>query len=612
MSDNNYGQQGWAPGAPTAYGQQAGGYGQGGPQLPGFGQPEAPRESAPEPETPGQQAAPGSNGAAPASAPVNQGAKAIWKFSLRELILIGVGVLLIIFSFLPLTHGAYYSPIWGYGLSAGVAALAMIAATVLLFLRRLVAPMRNFRIGSLSIDQFASVAFSAYAIVFWGAAFGAFAMAATYGGFAGIGVSWTVWIHLILTLAGVFFTVLAPFVPPFRADFDQREEAPATRAARPAPVLVEAPKRPKPQPAPQGQWPQGYGQPGGPQQFGHPAPGQPVPGQPNPYAAQQPGAFGPQSPYGYAPYGQPPAEGQHPGAVAPQPTAPGQQPVAAPYAQQPGAQNPYTQSPVPAPSGAPADDAASVIDQVPADGDAQNAYAPAVDETAGSPSTTEGDERQTSDEALSALEHSAAGADYGTGFDGADGAETAPAYRRSGAEDLPAVAEETPEPGVDAVDAIDEDTVLRVPSNDETETAASGEPAETADVDGAQTEEAPSAEPEGEPDSVAVDASDAAVAEPSVDERPAPEADPVSSASETAASEQQPSDPSVLPVTNNQPFWALVPVERDVVDATGAPLFRIGPTAWALVLEERGSVYVVRHDDGRTGYLHDTTGVTRG
>ena len=65
-------------------------------------------------------------------------------------------------------------------------------------------------------------------------------------------------------------------------------------------------------------------------------------------------------------------------------------------------------------------------------------------------------------------------------------------------------------------------------------------------------------------------------------------------------------------MTSSQPFWALAPTERDVVDETGAPLFRIGPTAWALVLEERGDVYVVRHDDGRVGFLLDTADVTRG
>ncbi|GAA5036928.1 hypothetical protein ACFQRL_13745 [Microbacterium fluvii] len=61
-----------------------------------------------------------------------------------------------------------------------------------------------------------------------------------------------------------------------------------------------------------------------------------------------------------------------------------------------------------------------------------------------------------------------------------------------------------------------------------------------------------------------------------------------------------------------QAFWALVPEERDVVDDLGIPLFRIAPTAWALVIEDRGEVFVVRHEDGRVGYLHDTTDVTRG
>lgn len=76
---------------------------------------------------------------------------------------------------------------------------------------------------------------------------------------------------------------------------------------------------------------------------------------------------------------------------------------------------------------------------------------------------------------------------------------------------------------------------------------------------------------------------------------------------ETAAYEQ----PAAAP-TQHQAFWALVPEERDVVDEIGIPVFRIGPTAWALVIEDRGDTFVVRHEDGRIGYLHDVTGVTRG
>ena len=67
------------------------------------------------------------------------------------------------------------------------------------------------------------------------------------------------------------------------------------------------------------------------------------------------------------------------------------------------------------------------------------------------------------------------------------------------------------------------------------------------------------------------------------------------------------------PTPASRPFWALVPVERDVVDErTGALLFRIGPTAWALVIADRGSSFVVQHEDGRVGVLYDVSGVTRG
>lgn len=62
----------------------------------------------------------------------------------------------------------------------------------------------------------------------------------------------------------------------------------------------------------------------------------------------------------------------------------------------------------------------------------------------------------------------------------------------------------------------------------------------------------------------------------------------------------------------HQAFWALSPVERDVVDEDGSPLFTVGPTAWALVIEDRGSSFVVRHEDGRIGTLNDISGITRG
>jgi hypothetical protein len=61
-----------------------------------------------------------------------------------------------------------------------------------------------------------------------------------------------------------------------------------------------------------------------------------------------------------------------------------------------------------------------------------------------------------------------------------------------------------------------------------------------------------------------------------------------------------------------QPFWVLAGTERDVHDEHGQPVFRIGPTAWVLVIEDRDGAYVVRHDDGRIGYLHDISDTTKG
>ena len=91
------------------------------------------------------------------------------------------------------------------------------------------------------------------------------------------------------------------------------------------------------------------------------------------------------------------------------------------------------------------------------------------------------------------------------------------------------------------------------------------------------------------------------------------------SSDESAASAVDPDDAVDLDATNPrgqapaaQPFWILAPTERDVHDERGETLFRIGPDAWALVIEDRGGAYVVRHDDGRIGYLHELADIAKG
>jgi hypothetical protein len=71
-------------------------------------------------------------------------------------------------------------------------------------------------------------------------------------------------------------------------------------------------------------------------------------------------------------------------------------------------------------------------------------------------------------------------------------------------------------------------------------------------------------------------------------------------------------EPAEAEPVRQQAFWVLAPEERDVVDESGTPIFRIGPSAWALAVEDRGESLVIRDEDRRIGYLHDLTGVTRG
>ena len=109
-----------------------------------------------------------------------------------------------------------------------------------------------------------------------------------------------------------------------------------------------------------------------------------------------------------------------------------------------------------------------------------------------------------------------------------------------------------------------------------------------------EADEAPAADEA----SASVDAADEPVAQPADEPVSQPVVD-------------EPAAQATAPAASHQPFWALVPEERDVHDFEGHAIYKIGPTAWALVLEDRGTYFVMRHDDGRVGYLHNIEGVTR-
>jgi len=346
-------------------------------------------------------------------------------FSIREVALAGVWLIAFIASFFPVYGEIGSGPtVWGSGIDWLLTIGVPTVAVFLIVLRRL-SPQGIRRVGSLGIDQFASVAFSVSTVLWLATIWTSFITLFGQNVFAG---TWVVWVEFIMMLAGVFLTVLAPFIPPFNQDFIGRAEVPAHRVARPA-----RPVAPRPAPA-----------------------------------------------------------------VVPAAEAAG--PVYADYA-------------------APADGADASADDVyaaPADG-------------AESTATTAYTIAETD-----AITDGETGTDAAT----AGGAAVAAA----GAEAI--VTEAAADPEAEAPVAV-------VPDPDPV----------------------PDPEPEVEP---------AAVAE----------------------------EPVVAP--QHQAFWALVPEERDIVDEIGIPVFRIGPTAWALVIEDRGAVFVVRHEDGRIGYLHDVSGVTRG
>ena len=342
-------------------------------------------------------------------------------FSIREVSIGGAWLIAFIASFFPVTYSGL--TVWGSGIDWLLMIGVPTVAVFLLALRRL-SPQGIRRVGSLGIDQFASVAFSVATVLWLAVIWNSFI---TLFGQSVFAATWVVWVEAVMMLAGVFLTVLAPFIAPFNQDFIGRTEVPAHRVARPA--------RP----------------------------------------------------------------------VEPRPVAP---------------------APAPAPE---ADAAPSVY---------ADYAAPVVPVAAGDAATAPGD------------------ADAAPYWD-ADG-DVVGADAASPAADVDATA------GPDAAT-----TVLPV---------AVEEPAAEAERAAADAEPV-AAEPEPEP----------AAAEP----EPEPEPEPVVAA-------------------QHQAFWALVPEERDIVDEIGIPVFRIGPTAWALVIEDRGEVFVVRHEDGRIGYLHDVSGVTRG
>ncbi len=179
-------------------------------------------------------------------------------FSIREVVLVGVWLVAFVVSFFPLTatiSGSVFTftltwaPVWAAGISWILTIGVPTIAVFLIVLRRF-SPQGIRRVGSLGIDQFASVAFSVSALVWLGWVWETIALVAQTGEWVR---SWVIWVEVVLMLIGVVLTVLGPVIPPFSEDFAHRREIPAHRSARPLrpvtqrPVRVAAPVRSSPE-----------------------------------------------------------------------------------------------------------------------------------------------------------------------------------------------------------------------------------------------------------------------------------------------------------------------------------------------------------------------------
>ena len=162
-------------------------------------------------------------------------------FTVRDLTVFGSALLMFVASLLPM-FGSLYN-LWNVGsLFFLLLGIILPLIVVALFVARRLQPGTIVRVGSLSIDQFASVVASfAFTLFFLVAA-------SSFNG--------SVLLGLVGSVGVLASTVLAPHLPLLSADFKGRAETPAHVVAREAaipsrkPAAPKAPKEPKaPKPA---------------------------------------------------------------------------------------------------------------------------------------------------------------------------------------------------------------------------------------------------------------------------------------------------------------------------------------------------------------------------
>ena len=151
-------------------------------------------------------------------------------FTIRDLTVFGSTLILFVASLIPMFAVRYN--LWNLGslffLGLGIILPVIVAA---LFVARRVSPGTKMRVGSLSVDQFASVVAS-------------FAVAFFFLSIAGAFVP-SMLLALVGALGLLSATVLGRLIPFFAGDFLDRAEVPAHVVARESAVPVRKPRAPK-------------------------------------------------------------------------------------------------------------------------------------------------------------------------------------------------------------------------------------------------------------------------------------------------------------------------------------------------------------------------------
>ncbi|WP_426987960.1 hypothetical protein [Pseudarthrobacter sp. Y6] len=151
-------------------------------------------------------------------------------FTLRDLTVFAATLILLVASLLPVFFGRFN--LWNAGslffLGLGIVLPLIVTA---LFVARRLAPATKVRIGSLSVDQFASVVAS-FALAFFFVSTAAGYVPSLLVGLVGS----------VVLFAG---TVLSRFIPYFAGDFLGRDETPAHVMARDSAVPLPKPHTPK-------------------------------------------------------------------------------------------------------------------------------------------------------------------------------------------------------------------------------------------------------------------------------------------------------------------------------------------------------------------------------